>query len=516
MMEEMELKKQAAASLQEEIKKYEGEFISLIHRRLGIMVHHQIREMYKAIADACLKFHCQPAAYLTELNHCPEDSPWLEHLILRITIGETYFFRDKNQMKMLQETILPGIIKNKRENNNLSLRIWSAGCSSGEELYTIIMMLYHLLPDLSKWTLNLIGTDINTKQLQKAISGNYTEWSMRSIADYYKQRYFTYQKNEYLLAPDIKTLANFFYLNLNEDNYPSIFNGTNSQDLIVCRNVLIYFNADSILHIMKKMNASLMPGGYLLLGASDPINQAEIKNMYSYSHGALLKSRCEESPKHETKPSFTSNIAAPPKVLPPMLKKKYTPTAHIDFKVAKPEKYNLRELQQKATKLMAEFHWKEVLELINHHEQCAGQITNELLNIQALAYANLGQLKQALQSCTQSLALNPTDKFSYITYSLILTELNKLVESETALRNALFLDHQFVIGHFQLGLLLLRKKLIAQGLKCLRNALTIASKEDERKLVPGCQDMSYGHFTEILKHEIAVHESENQSNANNL
>ncbi len=210
-----------------EIKVLESQFVDLIRKRFGIVIHsHQNYELFKTIQEACIRFKLTPSEYLNCLIDCSIQSPLLDHLVSGITVGETYFFRDKQQMQLIQDHLLPEIIKNKREKNSLSIRIWSAGCASGEEIYSIVMMLYEILPDIEKWTIKLLATDINTVSLQKAISGSYGEWSMRSITDYFKEKYFTKENRHYLLMKKIKDLVNFDYLNLNDENYPSIFNGT--------------------------------------------------------------------------------------------------------------------------------------------------------------------------------------------------------------------------------------------------------------------------------------------------
>src|SRR5690348_983027 len=125
-------------NLKLQIKEHEQGFIHLIKDKLGIIIHHhQINELHKTIYTACIKFNCLPQKYLFMLSDCEDKSPLLEHLVAGITVGETYFFRDTNQIDLLQNHILPILIKNKRKEENLSLRIWSAGCSSGEEIYTI-------------------------------------------------------------------------------------------------------------------------------------------------------------------------------------------------------------------------------------------------------------------------------------------------------------------------------------------------------------------------------------------
>lgn len=480
------------------IKEYESQFIQLVHDRLGIKIRsQQINELHQVVIEACKKFDCSPQDYLQMLNNCSNESPLLEHLIAGVTIGETYFFRDAKQMELLQHFLLPTIIQEKQKQNNLSLRIWSAGCASGEELYTIAMLLTELIHDLNGWTLNLLGTDINASALQKAVEGRYSEWSMRSISDYFKQRYFTNENNQYLLTSKIRDLVKFDYLNLNDDCYPSIFTGTNAQDLILCRNVLIYFENDRIVKLMEKLAESLVPGGFLLLGASDPI-ELKIPNLiFHHSKGTLYSRAVAE-------PSKTPSVS----VLPTIKKK----SPIVVFKQIKPEKKLLHKVsitlkksidETEVIQLLEKMQWQQVLDMINADQNSKQSIF--ILNAKATALANLGRLTDAVKIFQEILLLDPTNKISYFTYALTLIELNIFDKAETALRKTLFLDHQFVSAHYQLGLLLLRNKQQEAGIRCLRNALTIAKTKDPNQSIPGPQALSYGRLAEILAYEIDIY-----------
>ncbi|WP_115709387.1 CheR family methyltransferase [Legionella sainthelensi] len=253
-----------------ETKKLEPEFIELIHKRFGLVIRiHQATELTKTIIAACIKFNYSPQEYLNHLKNCSCNSSLLADLLASITVGESYFFRDKNQMILLEKILLPQLIKKK--SNDFTLKIWSAGCSSGEEIYTIAILLTELLPNIDTWDLCLIGTDINTSALQKAQAGIYGQWSMRSIPEKYINRYFKINNRSYILSPEICNLVQFKYLNLCDNSYPSIINGIFDVDLILCRNVLIYFDNELVTKIMKKLSACMTEHGYLVLGASDPI-----------------------------------------------------------------------------------------------------------------------------------------------------------------------------------------------------------------------------------------------------
>ncbi|KTD11986.1 methyltransferase involved in chemotaxis (CheR domain) [Legionella gratiana] len=269
-----------------EIKKLEPKFIELIHKRFGLVIHvHQATELTKAIIAACIKFNYLPQEYLAHLKSCSWNSSLLADLLAAITVGESYFFRDKNQMLLLEKILLPQLIKQKSD--DFTLKIWSAGCSAGEEIYTIAMLLTDLLPNINMWDLYLIGTDINTAALQKANSGTYSQWSMRSISEKYIKRYFKKDNRYYILSPEISNLVQFKYLNLCDNSYPSVINGIFDVDLILCRNVLIYFDNELVTRIMKKLSACMAEHSYLLLGASDPIVTSGTNLVFHHNNDAI-------------------------------------------------------------------------------------------------------------------------------------------------------------------------------------------------------------------------------------
>lgn len=481
----------------------EDNFICFIRSHLGLVIkHHQSYDLKKTLTAACEKFHCTPEEYLELIKNSGVESVYLEFLIAGITIGETYFFRDEHQMQLLKEHILPAIIQAKRAANNLFLRIWSAGCASGEEIYTIAMLLRELLPDYQKWTLQLMGSDINTTSLKKAREAVYSEWAMRSITDYYKKKYFTHDKDKYHLHPDIRDAVNFMWLNLGSDDYPSMMNNTNAQDLILCRNVLIYFDDEHVSGLMKKLDACLVEGAFLMLGASDPI---QIKNtrLFSYQkEGVLLVHSA--LPREEIKSQPLAPAARQP-VLHPKVKVKKTIIPARES--SQPSSFAIKA---EIEKLMAEASWQEVINKIPDLDQpTLHQI--DMLNIMATALANTGQLDDALISCEESLDLDKTQKQTWAVLAMILIEKNQLAEAESALRKALFLDYQFVAAHLQLGLLLIRNGNTKKGLSSLTNALAITQSYAPSTSVDGMRGMDYGRLSDILKHDIELYTDKEQA-----
>ncbi|MBY0545598.1 MAG: hypothetical protein K2Q14_08680, partial [Gammaproteobacteria bacterium] len=347
-------------NLHEQIKHVEADFLEFIRQRLGIVIHsHQKSELYNTLIEACQKFDLTPRDYLQVLKNGSNDCQQLVHLVAGITIGETYFFRDNNQMQLLQEHLLPEIIQLKRKQGEYSLRMWSAACSSGEDIYTIAMMLCELLPDYKKWTLQLMGTDINMSSLHKARAGRYGQWSMRTITDYYKDKYFTVIGNQFQLSLEIMNLVRFAYLNLNENSYPSILNGTNAQDLIVCCNVLIYFDNVSIANLMKKLANSLVPGGFLLLGASDPVILTDTSLIHHHAHGLYFSrpmvDEIKAIPIERKPPKPVYNIITPTHRVktPHVAQTPVVPDTHVDT--------------ARISSFMGESRWQDALSLIERY-----------------------------------------------------------------------------------------------------------------------------------------------------
>jgi chemotaxis protein methyltransferase CheR len=193
----------------------------------------------------------------------------MQILVRNLTIGETYFFRDPAVFLSLEENILPEITARKR--GRQYLRVWSAGCSTGEEPYSIAISIMRSLPDYKQWQLSLLATDINTRSLEKARQGKYGLWSFRTMPEDFLPVYFDDlgDSGTYLLKEAVRKMVVYGYLNLAEDDYPSLTGNTNDFDIVFCRNVLIYFTQQKAREIAARLSKSLVAGGVLVTGAND-------------------------------------------------------------------------------------------------------------------------------------------------------------------------------------------------------------------------------------------------------
>lgn len=182
-----------------------------------------------------------------------------------LTVNETYFFREQNQLKTFSEEILPDlrdINKNKKR-----LRVWSAGCSTGEEPYTIAMLVLEK-ENFHGWDIEIFGSDINQRVLRVARNGIYGKNSFRITEHYFLDKYFKEEGNFFRISDNVKQYVNFSYLNLLD---PFKIKLVGTMDVIFCRNVLIYFDSPSRKKLIEMFSNRLVAGGYLLLGHAESL-----------------------------------------------------------------------------------------------------------------------------------------------------------------------------------------------------------------------------------------------------
>jgi len=201
-----------------------------------------------------------------------------------ITVNETYFFREQNQLKTFSEEILPECKKTNKDKKRL--RIWSAGCSTGEEPYTLAMLilekgLFH------GWNIEIFGSDINQRVLQVARSGTYRKNSLRTTEPYFLRKYFRPEDGTYRISDGVKQYVNFSHLNL-LDPFKVKLVGT--MDIIFCRNVMIYFDHPSRRKVINMFHERLVDGGYLLLGhAESLINISTAFNLRHFKYDMVYQ-----------------------------------------------------------------------------------------------------------------------------------------------------------------------------------------------------------------------------------
>ncbi|MDD4964598.1 MAG: hypothetical protein PHI11_11850 [Gallionella sp.] len=485
----------------------EEAFCKLLVQRTGIVLqNHQLSNLRDTVRKGCERFAFRDAVqYLHALQQSHDLTPPLEYLIAGVTVGESYFFRDSDQMDLLRNQLLPEMIAAKRASGNLSLRIWSAGCSQGQEIYSVAILLRELIPDIDKWHIHLMGTDINSEVVAKAVRGCYSEWSFRSTSVHLLDRWFTRKGHEYEIHPQLKRMVRFGYLNLTVDVYPSILSETNALDIILCRNVFIYLDQQAVQRSMAQYAHCLVDGGVVILGASDPIH---------YQHTNLELVQNSRTGYFRKVSFFTALLPVYTKTIPGIYSEKLCQLVDVPVKSSPPRSADktLKSYEDKRkvdgemgglVQLINDANWHDALVQVDRI-LLEGTESSDLWQMKAKVLANIGSLELALQACERSLKLNTVNKTTYFLMGLVLAELDKLPEAAEAFRKTLYLDHAFLEAHYEMGMLKVRAKDMSGAFKCLENSLRLAKRGNPEFKLHNAAGMTYGRFAQVLEKEMEM------------
>jgi chemotaxis protein methyltransferase CheR len=243
------------------------------------------------------------AAYSYYLRDGAEGEEELGRLIDALTTNETYFFRERNQLRTLIEEVVPELLK-RRAGSQRPISIWSAGCSSGEEPYTIVMMAKEAGLEPGR-ELRVYAADISQAMLRKAREGVYREASFRETDSQMRDKYFEEKDGVYRIGRDVKRHVDFIHLNLLE---PARLALVGPMDVILCRNVIIYFDKACRAKVIQTFHDKLRPGGYLLLGHSESlINISTAFELHHFTHDLVYRRPVTG----EHKPDPWEELAAP-------------------------------------------------------------------------------------------------------------------------------------------------------------------------------------------------------------
>ncbi|MES2366965.1 MAG: CheR family methyltransferase [Pseudomonadota bacterium] len=402
----------------------------------------------------------------------------IETLASHLTVGETYFFREKRSFEALEQHILPALL-HAREHTERRLRIWSAGCSTGEEAYSIAMLLDQLIPDPEKWNITILATDINPAFLGKAAAGMYGEWSFRDTPAWIRARHFKHGKNaRFEILPRIRKRVTFSYLNLADDVYPSLTNNTNAMDVIFCRNVLMYFTAAQAKQVIKNLHRSLVDGGWLIVSPVETSTSLFSAFTAVSFPGAVLYRK----PANSESPSVATTY---PAAAPGLLAETLPPESPVaDAALATP---------LHAAPLNPD---RPVLQPgeLPPFEVDASAAPSRM----ARTCANQGKLTEAAEWCEQAIAadkLNPAHPYLLATIRQEQGHYDLAVQS---LMRALYLDPDFVLAHFALGNLRLAQGRRREAERYFRNALALLHRHPRDDLLPESDGLSAGRLVEII------------------
>lgn len=429
---------------------------SLIASRIGLLVREQDTELLrKVVAERIRALNLSGAEqYFQRLGSDAGLRQEREALAIPLTAGETYFFRDRGQHALLQNHILPELLE--RRKTVRALRIWCAACSSGEEAYSIAILLDELMAGQPQWNIFILGTDINRSAIEKARQGIYTEWSFRGMSDERRQRYFRRYRNAWVLDDAIRGRVTFRPGDLVADAFPDDASGLCGMDLILCRNTFIYMPPHAVSRIADKFTETLSDDGILITGHGE---------LYAHHLGKL---RARVFPE-----SIVYQKAAAPYCPPPQAPLAETPAPKKPA-VAPPAtgKSNVAATPPKQAE-----------------PEIYKDITGSGMQ-QAWLNANRGQRDMAARSCKELIAKNPLEAEPHYLLALLAQERGDIAAARELLKKVIYLDHSFIAAYLDLG------DLYAREGDSMRAGKMRATARDLLQALPGeAQVKLYGAST---------------------
>lgn len=444
--------------------------------------------------------------YLRALDHEPRtlavrarpDQPrseWQE-LYSILTVNESYFFRDSNQLRLLSDRLLPEILERKLTTAPLGskprLRIWSAGCSTGEELYSIAIALDQLNFSWHQWDTQLIGTDISTAAIQSAQAGLYGSWSFRQTPAELRQRYFQAQGQVYKICDRLQQQVTFQNGNLLQDPCPRLGAGSCDLDLILCRNVFIYLDRQAIGQIVQKFHGALMPQGYLLTGHTELYGQ----DTSQFQVTSFPETVVYQKPPLPVLPLPAASLveglrrgtAKPPPLPPPTV----LPSSPDD---------RLAAALQKAAALLKQDDYASAIQaakqLYQAHPHCIAA-----RKIAARAYANTGCYSQAKELCQQVIQNHPLHLDMHYLLAQIAEDENELETAKRHLRKIIYLDPDFVKAYLDLASIYDRAKQPKKAQTTREHALVLLAKLPPSMVLDDHSDVTVAQWQELLKKQV--------------
>lgn len=430
--------------------------------------------------------YAQAEAFIHWLLAAPLTRTQIEGLASHLTVGETYFFREKGSLDILEQQILPELLR-ARAHTEKHLRIWSAGCCTGEEPYSIAILLDQLIPGFETWNLTVLATDINPRFLHKAAQGIYGAWSFRDTPAWIRERYFTRRSDGcFEILPRLQRMVTFSYLNLAEDSYPSLVNNTNAMDVILCRNVLMYFTQERAKTVVDKLQRSLVDGGWLITSPAETSNvlfsaftTVEFPGAFLYRKMAPGGPRTAAVRPQSTRYDEEAAAAHAPA--------SSAPRAPATFSVDRPT--FAPEILHQADSPRATA--AEDADARKHDE-------GETLRRKARACADEGRLAEAIEWCEKAIAADKLNPAHYYLLAAIEQERGQSATAERSLGRALYLEPDFALAHFALGNLCLSGGRQREARRHFDNALTQLRACPADALLPESDGLSAGRLVEII------------------
>ncbi len=431
--------------------------------------------------------------------------PAVDAILAQLTIGETYFFRNGAQFDALRDHIVPELIA--RRTTLRTLRVWSAGCATGEEPYSLAILLSEMLGDAYPWNLSILATDINPVFLTRARDALYGAWSFRETPHTVRDKYWTAEQGRWRLNPEIRRLVHFARLNLAEPCYPTIANGTCALDLIVCRNVTIYFDTATTQKVAERFYSALAPGGWLIVGHAEPqasvYHQFEVHNfpntvVYRKPVNAPLFVVDPFNDIFGAEPRQTSSTQQPNMRFPLQSAERSAADYPPVLNEPSTKTYVQPQPQEQIRNSQLASEWQTIAARLEERDTTGvEELLVQLLftnpaHVQARTalaelYANRGEWVRARQQSLLALEQDPIYVPAHYLLAQIHEHQGQLDAALAAYRRSIYLDQHWVLGMLGMGNIWRRLGRLGDAQRCYRNVITQLGALPPMAPIPGAK-----------------------------
>lgn len=407
-----------------------------------------------------------------------------------LTIKHTYFFRSEHQFKVLKDKVLPEIIAKKvaasgpSSGEKPSIRIWSAGCATGEEAYSIAMTVLDAIGEPDNWDIQIVATDASTEALEKAKRGEYSFNSIKPAPEDYIGRYFEKPPGagpeaKYTVKDAVKKMVSFAYHNLMSDEFPAQF------DIIFCRNVVIYFELETTIGVMRRFYSSLNKNGFLFVGYSESLHFMSDRFRMQHFDDAIFYRKEDMGVPRVSEPAAPriAQRQAAERVLDERSRAELAAEIKAEAKKLAEIPKRIEEILVRAVK---NYHMKEYDRALALAEEALGMDKKELDIYYLLAeiYLNKGNFAEAKLRLNEAIAIDPLFAPAHYLLGCIFIEEEMMAKARESLKKALYIKQDFPLAHFYLAHTFKSEGRPDDAIREYRNTLKTLSKASFDDIIP--------------------------------
>jgi chemotaxis protein methyltransferase CheR len=483
------------------------QFRTIVARRLGLQYEDEKLDYLAEVARRRMELvgSARFESYLERLISSPKGSDEFRALAEQLTVNETFFFRNADNFRAFAEIVLPERIRaNTREKR---LRILSAGCASGEEPYSLAVLVREALSDLGNWDVKIIGIDVNPAVLAKATQARYSAWSLRATSDDAKRRYFRADGPDFVLAPAIQKMVTFEERNLVDED--PLFWQSLACDVVFCRNVLMYFTPDKARDVVRRIGGALLPGGFFFLGHAETLRGLTQEFHLCHTHDTFYYRRRDASEavvatatwvgpsRKQAEDSLTAVVESTAPWVDVIQRASERIATLADGRSGSPGQNAPRTFpagQAAATaaprtwdlglvlEAVRQERFSDALEIVCSLPADSHEDPDALL-LRAVLLTNNGRLDESEEVCNRLLAVDELNAGAHYLMALCREYAGDSTGAIEHGQTAIYLDAGFAMPHLHLGIMAKRSGDVAAAQRELGQALILLAREDASRLL---------------------------------